>query len=181
MGMIRYTTAVASAVLAVSIVATTAGATPVLVVNGRGLTLVRLGTSQATALAALEHELGTPTSKVTATPGLANCGVDATAAWHAMSANFHHNRLVGLSFGPSHTPRVMTSSGLHLGDTLSRARAIYGSHLRVSNAQGGVWSVSTAQGRIDGYLTPSTGRAPTARDRIETIDVGVVGCPAMSP
>ena len=105
----------------------------------------------------------------------------ATASWHAMTAYFDHGRVVGFSFGPGHDPLVRTATGLTLGDTLSRARALYGKRLTDSNAQGGVWFAATTTGRIDGFLTPSTGRTPTGADRIETIDVGVVGCPAMSP
>jgi hypothetical protein len=94
---------------------------------------------------------------------------------------FNHDRLVGFSFGPGHSPSVETAAGLKLGDTLARARALYAKRLSTSTGQGGAWFVSTPAGRIDGLLNPSTGRAPTPSAKIWTIDVGVVGCPAESP
>jgi hypothetical protein len=156
-------------------------ATTPLVVSGNGLSIVHLGASESTAVTILTRTLGAPSTKLTATTGLANCGVTASAGWHAMTAYFDHGKVVGFSFGPAHAPSVRTSAGLTLGSTLTRARQIYGKHLTTSNAQGGVWFATTSSGRIDGFLIPSTGRAPTGASRINTIDVGVVGCPAMSP
>lgn len=176
-----YTAALAAAVLVTLSVTTPAVATTSLVVSGQGLSTVHLGAKQTTALATLGRQLGAPSAKLTSTPGLTNCGVAATASWHAMTVFFDHGRVVGFAFGPSHLPAVRTAAGLRLGDTLSRARALYGHGLTDSNTQGGAWFAATTKGRIDGFLTPSTGRAPTGSDRIETIDVGVVGCPAMSP
>lgn len=152
-----------------------------LVLSARGLSVVPLGTRESVAERSLKEILGSPTSPLTSTPGLSNCGLDASSSWHGLSVFFDHGRLVGLALGPRVVPFARTSKGLELGDTLGHARVLYGSTLRTSTDQGGVWFVITREGRIDGFLNPSTGRTPTPSARILTIDVGVVGCPAMSP
>jgi hypothetical protein len=152
-----------------------------LVVSARGLDVAHLGTRESTAEKTFKRLLGPPSTPLTSTPGLSNCGLDAVSSWHGFSAYFDHGRLVGLSLGPDLTPSGRTSNGLKLGDTLGHARALYGASLRSSTEQGGTWFVTTSTGRIDGFLNPSTGRAPKPSARILTIDVGVVGCPAMSP
>jgi hypothetical protein len=152
-----------------------------LVVSARGLNVAHLGTGEATAEMRLKRLLGPPSIPLTSTPGLSNCGLGAMSSWRGFSAYFDHGRLVGLSLGPGLTPAGRTSSGLRLGDTLERARALYGSSLHSSTEQGGTWFATTSTGRIDGFLNPSTGRTPKPSARILTIDVGVVGCPAMSP
>jgi hypothetical protein len=159
-----------------------AGATsPTLTVAGNGLNFARLGSGESAAIATITRAIGRPTTHLSADPGLENCGVSATATWHSMIAFFNHNRLVGLSFGPGHVPTVRTPAGLRLGDTLSQARIIYPKKLTTSGSQAGTWFAATPSGRIDGFLNPSTARAPQPSARIETIEVGVVGCPAMSP
>jgi hypothetical protein len=152
-----------------------------LTVAGNGLSISRLGTEESAAIADITRAIGRPTTRLSADPGLENCGVGATATWHSMIVFFNHNRLVGLSFGPGHVPTVKTAGGLRLGDTLSRARAIYPKKLTTSGSQAGTWFAATPLGRIDGFLNPSTARAPQPNAHIETIEVGVVGCPAMSP
>lgn len=158
-----------------------AHSTSVNVLYGYGLEALRLGTHQATAIATLERLLGRPTTRVTATPELKNCGVDTYGSWHSMSAFFDHGHLVGLAFGPGRTPSVRSDHGLRLGDTLARARAIYGSRLTTSGNNGGSWYVQTPVGRIDGFLSPSAKNSARPSSKIMTMDVGVVGCPAMSP
>jgi len=152
-----------------------------LVVSARGLGVAHLGTGESTAEKTFTRLLGRPSTPLTSTPGLSNCGLDAMSSWRGFGAYFDHGRLVGLSLGPTLTPLGRTSSGLELGDTLGHARALYGVSLRTSTAQGGTWFATTSSGRIDGFLNPSTGRTPKPSARIFTIDVGVVGCPAMSP
>jgi hypothetical protein len=152
-----------------------------LTLSARGLSVAPLGARESVADQRFKELLGSPSTPLTSTPGLSNCGLDASSSWHGFGAYFDHGRLVGLSLGPGDTPFRRTSKGLELGDTLSRARALYGTSLRSSSAQGGVWIVTTSIGRIEGFLNPSTGRTPKPSARILTIDVGVVGCPAMSP
>jgi hypothetical protein len=155
--------------------------TPILVLSGNGMNVARLGSSEATTVHALQHLLGESSLRVAVTPGLSNCGVESMAPWHALIAYFNHDRLVGLSLGPGTNPAGRTTAGLELGDTLRRARTLYGKALRTSNEQGGAWFVRTSNGQIDGYLEPSDARSAGPTSRILTIDVGDVGCPAMSP
>jgi hypothetical protein len=154
---------------------------PILVFRGSGANVAHLGEAQSATVRALQHLLGTPSAPLVSTPGIRNCGVDAMAAWHSLIAYFDHDRLVGLSLGPGAKPTGRTSVGLELGDTLTRARTLYGTALRTSTEQGGAWFVNTSSGRLDGFLEPSDARAPGPTSRILTIDVGDVGCPAMSP
>ena len=158
-----------------------AGAAPLLVLNGQGLTIAHLGDRQSRVETRLLHVLGKPTMPLTSTPQLHNCGVSAMASWHSFSLYFNHERLVGVSLGPGSKPAGQTSSGLKLGNTLRHARALYGNALHTSASQGGSWSVATRNGPLDGFLIPSTGSVAGPSSRIQTIDVGVVGCPAMSP
>jgi hypothetical protein len=148
--------------------------------RGNGLSFALLGSREAQTEAAIVRRLGSPTRALSVTPALRNCGVTAMASWHALSAYYDHNRLVGLSVGPGSTPSAETARGLRLGDPIRVARALYASSLRLSNNQGGAWFVTTSQGRLDGFLRPSNGR-PEPTSRILTIHVGDVGCPAMSP
>ncbi len=161
---------------------TLGAATPrTLVLNANGLSAVHLGVSESAAYKDLSRLLGRPTVPTTRTPALELCGVSAMTSWHSFSAYFNHQRLVGLSLGPGKQPNGMTSRGLHLGDTLARARLLYGTALRTSGNNGGAWFATSRTGRLDGFLSPSGARAQGSHSRILTIDVGVVGCPAMSP
>ncbi len=169
--------------LAASLVVDVPGASAApatVVLSGDAVSGVRLGEPQGRALTRLDQLLGRPTGRLATTAVLENCGVDATASWRSLSAYFDHERLVGVALGPGSRPRGETAQGLRPGDTLARARTIYGRRLTTSTAQGGVWMVRTSTGRLDGFLLPN-GPRPTARSRILTIDVGVVGCPALSP
>jgi hypothetical protein len=178
--LISLSAAVLLASLGLETSATSASAVS-LVVSARGLSAAHLGAREAAAELTFKQLLGPPSTPLNSTPGLSNCGLDAMSSWHGFSAYFDHGRLVGLSLGPNRTPLARTSNGLELGDTLGHARALYGASLRTSTQQGGTWFATTSTGRIDGFLNPSTGRAPKPSARILTIDVGVVGCPAMSP
>ena len=151
-----------------------------LVLGGRGLTVAPLGTATTTAVRSITHAIGAPSTGLTATPFISACGVDHTATWRGVTVFFHHDLVVGVSVGPTGTPKVHTGAGLVLGDTLAHVRSLYPGHVTTSGDQGGVYVISTPQGRLKGFLTPSTGH-PASSDRVATIDVGVVGCPAMSP
>jgi hypothetical protein len=97
------------------------------------------------------------------------CGVDGgEQLLDHIHLFFGHGRFVGFE----HSSRfLMTTAGLRVGDTIARARRIYGKAFRTSAAQGGSWSAA----KLRGYLTaPGNGR-------IATIDAGNVGCPALSP
>jgi hypothetical protein len=175
-------TATALTVLTMLSVSTIASAgTPSLRLTGRGLEIAPLGISESAAIASLTRAVGAGRISVVAAPGLRNCGVDATASWYSMTAFFDHHRFVGVAFGPGLIPDVATVAGLRVGDTLARARILYPGRLTTSGSQAGTWFAHTPTGRIDGFLNPSTARAPKPSAHIETIEVGVVGCPAMSP
>ena len=152
-----------------------------LILDATGLSSLHLATNQSVAFKQTVRLLGKPTTPLTTTPSLALCGVGAMASWRAFSLYFNHHKLVGLSLGPGKVPTGETSRGLHLGDTLKRARSLYGTSLTTSGNGGGAWFVATNKGRLDGFLSPSTAATPRPQSRILTIDVGVVGCPAMSP
>lgn len=150
------------------------------VLSGRAVSGIGLGEPEGRTLIRLDRLLGRPTRRLTPTAVLENCGVDATASWHSLIVYFFDERLVGAALGPGGVPRGETAQGLQLGDTLARARAIYGRRLSTSTAQDGVWFVRTDAGRIDGFLLVH-GPRPNDRSQIATIDIGVVGCPALSP
>jgi hypothetical protein len=133
-------------------------------------------------------------------PGL--CGLDGTGLeWRVLSATphrydalalyFRHNRFVGYSYAhggrreattPGPGP-LATTRGLVLGATVATGRKLYGKAFHTSAAQGGSWSARTPHGTLTGY---AYGRAPAGTDigphsRVESIEAGDVGCPAMTP
>ena len=179
-GALGISMAAAALVGSVAVPSACASSSP-LIVNGRGISQLHLGSSESNAVAILDRLLGRPTSRVRATPIMMNCGVDALGDWHALSAYFDRQHLVGLAFGEAHVPTVQTVAGLKLGDSLARARSLYGHRLTTSEANGGAWYARTPTGRIDGFLNWNGAHGPRPTTKIITIDVGVVGCPAMSP
>ncbi len=154
---------------------------PVVVLSGNGLATLHLGARQSSAINTLVRLFGRASTRVTPTPALRNCGIQAQGSWHSLGVFFRHDRLVGLAFGPGRTPLVRTDAGLRLGDTLAKARKLYGGKLTTSGNNGGSWFIATSVGRIDGFLDPSGANSSHPSSKIITMDVGVVGCPAMSP
>jgi hypothetical protein len=168
---------------------------------GNGFGDVRFGAGTRAVYRLLLPRLGQP---LTGTAGDATCGVDGQATWpivlnprtgrlirhEEMSVDFAHNRVVGYQFGGAdphlHGRRVVTvnsvatARGLRIGDPLRRGRHLYGHTFHLSNAQGGSWSVRTPRGVLSGFAqVRSFPIGPSAR--VETIDAGDVGCPAVSP
>jgi hypothetical protein len=135
------------------------------VLSGRGIGPARLGRRFGPTLVAVSNLLGVFGSR-TAGRG---CGVDTSEK--LLDHNdlfFGHGRFVGYEYSGHF---LTTTAGLRVGDTVARARQIYGAAFKTSAAQGGSWSVAG----LRGYLTaPQNGR-------IATIDAGNVGCPALSP
>ena len=166
-------------VAAVLGIASVAGATTPLTIGARRVGPVAFRTPLASTVRTLDGMLGRR-ARVTATPFLARCGVTASATWGSLVAYFDHARLVGVSAGPRPSPSVRTDTGLVLGETMAQATTRLGRHLTLSTAQGGTFVVSTPQGPERGFLTPSDGH-PNRRSRVATLDVGNVGCPALSP
>jgi hypothetical protein len=151
---------------------------------GNGLATARFGQAEAVAISGLDRSLGRPKSATT-TDEAGNCTIDAAMQWKMLTAYFYHGRFVGYST-LSATGKalaqsgVATAEGLHVGDTLAKARRIYGTALQTSYAQGGSWSAKTATGTLDGYLTAEVGQE-SPPPRILSIEAGAVGCPAASP
>jgi len=135
------------------------------VLSGRGIAFARFGTCFGPTLVAFGDSLGVFGDR---TPGR-GCGVDRGE--HLLDHNdlfFGHGRFVGYEYSGHF---LTTTAGLRVGDTVARARQLYGAAFKTSEAQGGSWSAAG----LRGYLTaPRNGR-------IATIDAGNVGCAALSP
>jgi hypothetical protein len=81
---------------------------------------------------------------------------------------------------PRATAHVATLDGLRAGNTLAKARQIYGGNLHISPTQGGSRSAKTSDGALEGCLTAEVGQK-LATPRIMSIEAGAVGCPAGTP
>jgi len=160
-------------------IASSAGTAP-LVLHGDGLANLRFGARAALVERTLNATLGRPTSPLAAAPGTARCGVDAAAAWSGVTVFVDHGVFVGYSATANARTPVRADNGLLIGDTVARARQIFGRRLRVSGNQGGAWFARIPTGRFYGFLTPS-GPPPGPRSTILSIEAGRVGCPAMTP
>ena len=155
---------------------------PVLL-SGDGIAGVRFGDSEASAIADLDKVLGSPSGEPTSEAG--NCNIDAAEQWATATAYFDTNKFVGYSTSAANGEalpmgNMATAMGLRVGDTINKSQEIYGSAFKTSLTQGGSWSVATAVGTLDGYLSGEpnqTGPPPT----IASIEAGSVGCPAASP
>jgi len=158
--------------------------------RGNGIGGARFGQPEATAIAALDQVLGSPT-KPRPTGATGNCTIDSYLTWKTLTAYFFRGRFVGYdsasllaaqSSGVPHViPSASTAAGLRIGDDIAQAQRIYGRAFVVSPAQGGSWRVTTSTGVLDGYLTAAPG-APTPPDpKIADVSAGSVGCPAASP
>ncbi len=162
-------------------VAPPAGSSPTRIVfDSHEVSGVTLGESATKAARTFDHLLGRASKPLAPTPGLVNCGLDAVASWRGFELYVFRARVVGFSLGPVGEPGGATSRGLRIGDNLAHARALYGGALTTTQNQGGAWHVTPGPRGLRGFLTPS-GPPARATSRIQTIDLGNVGCPAMSP
>jgi hypothetical protein len=129
-----------------------------------------------------------------------SCHVDHQITWldqwaapgePALTVYFGRSVFVGYQFGDLNmlsTPRnppggwgLATNRGLRVGDTLARARHLYGRAFAVSAAQGGSWAVRVRGGSMRGHASGVPREGPLSRILVATIDAGDVGCPAVSP
>lgn len=161
-----------------------------IVLRGDGVGPARFGQRGALALAALVIALGPPSSS-TFIDLTGDCTVDAVLMWPSFTAYFYHRHFVGYGYGDpgfgygdgktNHRQMLsaVSAKGLRLGNAITRARQIYGAAFVTSYAQGGSWSASTSNGRLDGYLNNEVQSRPAPQ--IASIGAGAVGCPAMSP
>jgi hypothetical protein len=153
------------------------------VLAGDGVASVRFGDSTSSAIAGLDHVLGKPPTGPINEAG--NCNIDAAEQWSSLTGFFDKGEFAGYSTLAANGERLTqgnmeTAAGLRVGDTIAQARQIYRSAFQASLAQGGSWSVTTADGKIIGYLSgepDQPGPSPT----IMSIEAGAVGCPAATP
>jgi hypothetical protein len=153
------------------------------VLAGDGVAGVRFGESTSSAIAGLDRVLGKPPRGPVNEAG--NCNIDAAEQWSGLTGFFDTGTFVGYSTlaanGERLTPGNMaTAMGLRVGDTIVQARQIYGSAFQTSLAQGGSWSVITADGKFIGYLSGEPNQ-PGPSPAIMSIEAGSVGCPAATP
>ncbi|HUI05197.1 MAG TPA: hypothetical protein VLZ77_16785 [Acidimicrobiales bacterium] len=150
---------------------------------GNGVGTVRFGEPESSAIADLGRLLGSPTHGPIDESG--NCTIDAAEQWRTLTAYFQGGFFVGfstLAVNAESLPQAdtQTAQGLRVGDTVARARAIYGAAFQTSFAQGGSWSVTTAAGTLIGYLSAEPNQAGPS-PAIASIEAGSVGCPAATP
>jgi hypothetical protein len=157
-----------------------------IVLSGDAVGSVHFGEAQSAAAASLEKLIGRSDGGVkNASDG--DCIISAALYWLNFAAFFYHGKFDGYQtrndvngkFEP--TFNGVTSQGLRVGFTLSRARQLYGSAFSTNGEQNGVYAAATKSGTIRGYLSTEPNQEPAKRVRILTISAGSVGCPAMSP
>jgi hypothetical protein len=150
--------------------------------RGDGLGNVRFGEKEQLVVADLERLLGRAPHPAEKDAGDANCGYDAFLSWPGAQAWFFRGTFVGYAASVSRTHQVngVTARGLRIGDTLGRARRLYGHSLRSSTEQGGAWFATTDTGQIAGFLSDNPVMVGDAV-RITSIGAGIEGCPAMGP
>jgi hypothetical protein len=154
------------------------------VLRGDGLAGAKFGQPETVAIDELEGAVGTPLRAVP-TNMAGNCTVDSAMQWPTLTAYFFRNSFVG--YGTSSLngylldSNVSTVAGLRIGDSLAKARDLYGDALRTTTAQGGAWSVTTPTGTLAGNFTAEVDQSPPLNPRIGDITAGSVGCPAASP
>jgi hypothetical protein len=141
------------------------------VLNANGIATVGFGRPPGDVMVEGHTLLGRPTKPYAPDP--TGCGVDHIIEWPGLSVHFERGRFVGYSFRGSD---MTTRRGLRVGNTLARARRLYGRAFKTSVAQGGSWSVETPTGRLIGYLSDVP-----PRGRIASIEAGNVGCAAVTP
>jgi hypothetical protein len=113
---------------------------------------------------------------------IAACNVDHVIAWPGLAVFFRRARFVGYSYRPAygahHGPTLATAKGLRVGNTLDKAKRLYGVSFHASRRHGGSWWVSTPAGRLGGL---ASGWPGGPKGSVATISAGRVGCPASAP
>lgn len=105
------------------------------------------------------------------------CGVDRVVGWPSLAAFFSRGVFVGYSYraanGAGRIPTLATPKGLRVGDTLGKARRLYGFSFHASHRHGGSWWVRTPQGLLGGV---ASGLPGGPRRSVATIAAGHMGC-----
>jgi hypothetical protein len=144
-----------------------------------------IGTSSASALAALNKQFGSPADSNVLVHG---CASDRESVWTSpavavpLTVFTDNGRFVGYQYGadggdPGNGPGAVleTSGGLTLGSEIRTVREIYPTgYESASSSNVGYWSVSSAGSRFYGTATPDRypGRTVAPADRISTIGAG---------
>jgi hypothetical protein len=150
------------------------------ILSAHGIGSLRFGARPARVRRLAQPSLGRPLRPYQRTSA---CRVDHVIGWAGLIAFFSHGRFVGYSYGtgragwrpPAGQPMLATAHGLVIGDSVARARRLYGRAFHLSAEQGGSWWAMTPRGRIEGYTSG------VRSGSITTIEAGDVGCPAMTP
>jgi hypothetical protein len=113
---------------------------------------------------------------------IAACNVDRVIAWPGLAVFFRRGRFVGYSYRPAYGrhrgPTLATARGLRVGNTLAKAKRLYGPAFHASRRGGGSWWVSTPSGRLGGL---ASGWPGGPKGSVATISAGRVGCPLTAP
>jgi hypothetical protein len=108
----------------------------------------------------------------------AACDVDRVVAWPGLAVFFRRGRFVGYTYRPAdgarRVPTLATARGLQVGDTLAKAKRLYGRDFHASRRAGGSWWATTPRGRIAGL---ASGWPGGPKGSVATIGAGRVGCP----
>jgi len=149
-----------------------------------GVASARFDQTESSAINALDQALGNPVQGPVNMDG--NCDIDAAEQWATLTAYFHQGIFVGYgtwAVGGEAVPRgnFQTAVGLRVGDTITRAKQLYGAEFQTSFAQGGSWSISTQGGQLFGYLGAPPNEAGSPVPTILAMGAGSVGCPAATP
>jgi hypothetical protein len=150
------------------------------VLHANDIARVRFGESPAGVIRRLDFLLGHgPRERYHL---VAACNVDHVIAWPGLAVFFRQAHFVGYSYRPAygahHGPTLATARGLRVGNTLEKARRLYGVFFHASRRHGGSWWVSTPAGRLGGL---ASGWPGGPKGSVATISAGRVGCPATAP
>lgn len=158
---------------------------PKAVLDANAIGEARFGARLSEVVARLSRLLGPPATTLSASA----CGPVQTISWRQLTAYFRSGRFIGYAYGYQ-TPRrlpgpvLATARGLTLGDTIARARRLYGSAFRSTEEQGGSWLLTTAGGTLEGFAyteVPLRHGDTGPRRMIATIQAGPRICAALSP
>ncbi|WP_276943222.1 hypothetical protein [Ferrimicrobium acidiphilum] len=156
---------------------TSGGAARPVVLTPTGIGQVRFGETQTQAIGHLELVLGQP--ETTRPRPKDSCDITSSLAWRGFTAFFNRRHFAGYS---TTRQSLATARGLHSGETVAAAKAIYGTAFHLSTAQGGSYRITLSSGELTGDVhgrVTATSIPPTAE--VDGIEAGATGCPGISP
>jgi hypothetical protein len=174
-----------------------------------GIGRARFGQPPQTVARELEPLLGTPASGASGRAVRGICSSEQVI-WSGLASRLHrspsfgltayfkHHRFVGYSYGPPYAapgtrvvrrgPILVTVRGLSLGDTISRARRLYGKAFRVTDQPQGTptkphlgslpaWVAQTGTGTVFGFRSrPGQTNSTTLIESISAGDIPNTPC-----